>query len=65
MDVGELPTMKVDFFWWEVFPPTHQDNYLFEYDKDLNFIQKHSLPTGYTRLGVQTIDYVDNHWWLG
>ena len=46
-------------------PPTHQDNYLFEYDKDLNFIQKHSLPTGYTRLGVQTIDYVDNHWWLG
>ncbi len=46
-------------------PPTHQENYLFEYDKDLNFIRKHSLPTGYTRLGVQTIDYVDNHWWLG
>ena len=46
-------------------PPTHQENYLFEYDEDLNFIQKHSLPTGYTRLGVQTIDYVDNHWWLG
>jgi hypothetical protein len=45
---------------------THRENYLFEYDLDLNFIATHTLQTGNTSLGIQTIKYqIDTRtWWF-
>lgn len=41
------------------------ENYLYVYDDQFNFISRHVLPTGYTRLGIQTIEYAAGAWWIG
>ena len=46
-------------------PGDHQKNYLFEYNKDFMFQARHDLPTGQTRLGIQTAGYMDGYWWFG
>lgn len=46
-------------------PGDHQQNYAFEYDTNLRFKKKHVLPSGQTRLGIQTAAYFDDHWWFG
>jgi endonuclease/exonuclease/phosphatase family metal-dependent hydrolase len=46
-------------------PGDHQKNYLFEYDETFQFLNCNVLPTGQTRLGIQTAGYMDDHWWLG
>jgi len=46
-------------------PGDHQKNYLFEYDEHFQFQTRHDLPTGQTRLGIQTAGYMDGHWWFG
>jgi endonuclease/exonuclease/phosphatase family metal-dependent hydrolase len=46
-------------------PGDHQKNYLFEYDDQFQFLKRHVLPTGQTRLGIQTAGYMDGHWWFG
>lgn len=46
-------------------PPGFDDNFLFEYDRSFRFIRRHRLPSGYTRLGIQTAAFFDNHWWFG
>ncbi|MEZ6044810.1 MAG: hypothetical protein R3C11_04365 [Planctomycetaceae bacterium] len=39
-------------------------NYLYEYDRDLKFVKKHELKSGWTLLGIQGAAYADNHWWF-
>jgi hypothetical protein len=46
-------------------PGDHQKNYVFEYDTQFNFLNRHVLPTGQTKLGIQTASYMDDHWWFG
>ena len=46
-------------------PGDHDQNYVFEYDKNLNFLNRHVLPSKQTRLGIQTAAYMDGHWWFG
>ena len=46
-------------------PGDHQKNYLFEYNEAFKFQTRHDLPTGQTRLGIQTAGYVDGYWWFG
>lgn len=46
-------------------PEGIEENYLYEYDDSLAFRRRHVLPTGYTRLGIQTAAFADGHWWLG
>ena len=46
-------------------PDTHTVNYLYEYSEELAFIRRHVLPSGYTKLGIQTACYGDGHWWFG
>ena len=46
-------------------PEDHQKNYLFEYNEAFEFQARHDLPTGQTRLGIQTAGYVDGYWWFG
>jgi hypothetical protein len=46
-------------------PESYRQNYLFEFDSRLNFIARHELASGYTKLGIQTLARVEGHWWLG
>jgi len=46
-------------------PTTHKANYVYEYDERLKFVRRHVLPSGYTRLGIQTACYADGFWWFG
>lgn len=46
-------------------PGDHQQNYAFEYDQQLQFVKRHELPSGQTRLGIQTAGYFGDHWWFG
>ena len=46
-------------------PDGIQVNYVYEYDGKFQFIQKHTVQSGWTRLGVQTATWHDNSWWFG
>lgn len=46
-------------------PDDHQKNYVFEYDSKFQFLKRHVLPTGQTKLGIQTAAFMDDHWWFG
>lgn len=46
-------------------PEGFKENYLFEYDRDLKFLRKITLQSGYTTKGIQTVAFNDNHWWFG
>ena len=46
-------------------PPNIEENYIYAYDRDFKFIKRHVINSGYTRLGIQTIEHHDGHWWLG
>lgn len=46
-------------------PGDHQNNYVFEYNEGFTFIGRHVLPTGQTKLGIQTAANINGHWWFG
>lgn len=46
-------------------PATHEQNYAFEYDAEFNFVNRHVLFSGQTRLGIQTVHFMNEHWWFG
>ncbi|MFP4502694.1 MAG: hypothetical protein ACLFTT_17000 [Candidatus Hydrogenedentota bacterium] len=46
-------------------PKHYTVNYVYEYDADGTFIERHVLESGHTFLGIQTIAYTDGTWWCG
>ena len=46
-------------------PVGFNENYLYEYDRDLKLIREIRLQSGYTFLGIQTAAYNADHWWFG
>lgn len=46
-------------------PEAVQENYVYEYNSDFKFVKKHVIPSGHTRLGIQTATFVDGHFWFG
>ncbi|MEM7384625.1 MAG: Ca2+-dependent phosphoinositide-specific phospholipase C [Verrucomicrobiota bacterium] len=46
-------------------PGDYQQNYAFEYNEAFEFVKRHVLPSGQTKLGIQTAGYVDGRWWFG
>lgn len=38
-------------------PPTHNRNYVYEYNHDFSFVERHVIESGWTNLGIQTVDY--------
>ncbi len=46
-------------------PEGIEENYLYEYDLELRFVRRHVLPSGYTRLGIQTAAWAHGAWWFG
>ena len=46
-------------------PTGIQDNYIYEYDEQFQFVKKHIVPSGWTQLGIQTATFHQGSWWLG
>ncbi len=46
-------------------PDAINENYVYEYDGDLNFIRRHVINSGHTHLGIQTATFANNRWWFG
>lgn len=46
-------------------PVGHTDNTIYEYDAQFRFKKAHLIQSGYTQMGIQTIAFVNNFWWLG
>lgn len=46
-------------------PLGHEKNYVYEYTKDLDFVKRHDLDTGFTWMGIQTAAYEDNTFYFG
>ncbi|GAA4454974.1 hypothetical protein [Novipirellula rosea] len=46
-------------------PEGVQENYVYEYDADFQFIKKHVIHSKWTHLGIQTATFHDDAWWFG
>ena len=46
-------------------PATIDENYVYEYDENFNFLKKHTIKSGHTHLGIQTATFAHNSWWFG
>lgn len=46
-------------------PLRHEANHIFRYDKDFKFLGQVDLPTGYTRMGIQTACFLNGEFWFG
>ncbi len=46
-------------------PPTHGDNYVYEYTPGFEFVERHVLKSGWTNLGIQTVSYHGGRFYFG
>lgn len=46
-------------------PEGEQENFIYEYDAEWKFVQKHVLKSGHTDLGIQTATFAHDRWWFG
>jgi len=46
-------------------PPGTDENYLYEYDSKFRFQKRHVLASGYTLMGIQTVEFAEGSWWFG
>lgn len=62
---GGMDTHEGRFYIIGGLPEGYEENYVYEYDADFSFVKRHVIPSGYTRLGIQTALVHDDHWWFG
>ncbi len=41
------------------------ENYVYEYTSDFTFVERHTIASGHTHLGIQTTTFADDRWWFG
>lgn len=46
-------------------PKGYEENYVFEFTDDFDYVATHVLLSGYTTLGIQTACWHDGFWWFG
>jgi hypothetical protein len=46
-------------------PDDIEENYVYEYDRDFQFLTKHVVFSGHTHLGIQTATFAHDRWWFG
>lgn len=46
-------------------PKGIEENYVYEYDSAFQFLKKHTLHSGYTLMGIQTVTFAHDRWWFG
>lgn len=62
---GGMDVQAGHFFVIGGLPPGTDENYVYEYDADFKFVQRHVIASGYTLMGIQTATFHDGHWWFG
>ena len=45
-------------------PDAIDENYVYEYDHEFEFVEKHVLASGHTHLGIQGATILDGEWWF-
>ncbi|NOZ41458.1 MAG: hypothetical protein GXP24_14715 [Planctomycetes bacterium] len=45
-------------------PQEIEENYLYEYDSEFNFLKQHTLASGHTDVGIQGAAYAEGTWWF-
>lgn len=46
-------------------PDGMEENYVYEYDTEFQFIERHTIASGHTHLGIQTATFAQDRWWFG
>ena len=46
-------------------PVGYQENYVYSYSPAFAFQKRHVIPSGYTKLGIQTACHAHDRWWFG
>lgn len=46
-------------------PDGVDENYVYEYDGQFDFVKKHVIESGHTHLGIQTATFAYDRWWFG
>lgn len=46
-------------------PGDLEENYVYEYDSNFQFLKKHVIASGQTFLGIQTATFAHDRWWFG
>ncbi len=46
-------------------PEGYQENYVYQYDPEFNFVKRHVIESGYTLMGIQTACFSRGCWWFG
>lgn len=46
-------------------PDGIQENYVYEYDEQFQFIKRHVIQSGHTLMGIQTATFAHDRWWFG
>ncbi|WP_461509158.1 hypothetical protein [Rhodopirellula baltica] len=46
-------------------PDSFDENYVYEYDDQFQFVKKHVITSGHTHLGIQSATFAHNRWWFG
>ena len=46
-------------------PDDVEENYVYEYDSNFKFLEKHKIKSGHTHLGIQTATFAHDRWWFG
>ncbi|TWU26282.1 Glycerophosphoryl diester phosphodiesterase [Novipirellula galeiformis] len=62
---GGISFREGHFFVVGGLPAGVDENYVYEYDGQFNFVKKHVIHSGYTLMGIQTATFAHGRWWFG
>lgn len=62
---GGIGIQNGHFFVVGGLPDSVEENYVYEYDGDFQFLKKHVINSGHTHLGIQTATFAHDRWWFG
>ena len=62
---GGIGTNKDRFYVVGGLPDGVEENYVYEYDAEFQFVKRHIINSKWTHLGIQTATFHDDAWWFG
>lgn len=62
---GGIGVRSGNFFVVGGLPASFDENYVYEYDSNFNFVKKHVISSGQTHLGIQSATFAHDRWWFG
>ena len=62
---GGVAIREGHFFVVGGLPSKIEENYVYEYDEQFKFVERHVIPSGHTHLGIQAATFADGRWWFG